>query len=152
MRWQYAGPRDVVVTSCPAMVDWASVTKKSKDVVSLNDTQQMFKGMATKDIQAFLAENNHWLEHSLIEAGDLLYLPVGSVITRRSRAEHIIGLKFGLIAAEDRLALTLLERLKTLSKDWYRASLSPHLVKTFDLAFNMHKSLASRPAASAGSS
>ena len=70
-----------------------------------------------EDVQSFLEDGAHWLEHGTLERGDVLYLPVGAVIVSRTRVEHVVGVKYGCVAPLDTMAVGNLSNLLRWSKE-----------------------------------
>lgn len=110
LRIHLQGSREVVVTSAPAMVNWASLHGRGgSDSVTLAQAQNKFKQLGAKEMESFLFDPSHWVEHGVLEQGDMMYLPVGSLAASRTKERHAVGLKVGLVAPTDASAAQCLD-------------------------------------------
>lgn len=140
LRLHVQGSRDIVITGAPMMVNWASLnTKNRSGTVTMTEAKNRLKGMGIKDMQSFLSDSSHWIEHATVDAGDLLYIPAGALLASRSRAAHVVGLKVGLIVPHDPVAPHSLDSLGRWAKDWYKAAMTDHLANTFSLGYKVRR-------------
>ena len=149
LRWQMSGTRDIVIADTDMMSNWASLQKQEKakgcssgssNRASLSEIQGKFMSMSDKNAVSFLSDTDHWLEHGTICAGEVLFLPVGSMMASRTHADLNIGLKVGAVAPMDRRAVQALASLLDWSEAWYKGSMTDHLEKTLAAAKILHDS------------
>ena len=144
LRIHLQGSRDIVATSTPMVVNWTSLQAgQSGDAVTLTQAQHRFKNFTSKDMQSFLSDPSHWIEHGTLEPGDMLYVPVGAMLASRTKANHAIGLKVGVAVPSDSSSANCLDNLERLSKEWYKGTMTEHLAKMFQIGVKVHHSMSS---------